>query len=312
LEDVVSTPQADGLLRSGTEVPFAQIESALAQAGQDSTASPASALTATVVVVGPRERLTTAAEALEVITDAEGIRAILISNGSNPAPTVRVAHHAIELNGLLPDYLNNAVAALRLSSLPTMVWWRGGTEEALDGVAALADRLVLDADDPAPEWARIDVLAGKAATSDLRWTRLTRWRALMAHFFDIPEVRAAAPAFQRLEIDGADRHAARLFAGWMKSSLQWKENVSIVLTDVPGGAAIERVRLGESRQELTLRLAASRTCVEAAVHVDGVSSACRTVSLGDQGLGALIAEELRVRSRDEAFERAVRAAGEIG
>jgi len=35
------------------------------------------------------------------------------------------------------------------------------------------------------------------------------------------------------------------------------------------------------------------------------------VSLGNQGLAALIGEELRIRSRDLAFERAVAAVGGI-
>ena len=52
------------------------------------------------------------------------------------------------------DYLNNAVAALRLSSLPTAVWWRGGNPEMLEGVANLADRMILDAEEPADVWAR--------------------------------------------------------------------------------------------------------------------------------------------------------------
>ena len=94
-----------------------------------------------------------------------------------------------------PQFLNNAVAALRLSSLPTLVWWRGGSVDALEGVAELADRVVLDDDQPEATWARAVTLFEDSAFSDLRWARLTEWRALMAHFFDIPEVLAAAEIF---------------------------------------------------------------------------------------------------------------------
>lgn len=281
---------------------FADIEPALAGAAS----TPGLALTATIVVVGPAERMAPAADALRQLTDV-GVRAILISNGAQPTPTIEVTENTVVLDGLKPDYLNNAVAALRLSSLPTLVWWRGGSPDVLDGLADLADRLVLDADDPSPIWPRVAALVERTAVSDLRWTRLTRWRALMAHFFDIPEVRAAAAGFHRLQIDGADVHAARLFAGWLSASLRWKNNVTVSFRETPGPASIERVELGDGAQDLTLKLAPSATCVETTARVEGHAGAARIVSLGDQRLAALIGEELRIRSRDLAFERALSA-----
>lgn len=296
------------LLPLGTEVPFSEIEAALGRRGQDDgKRAPGRALTATIVVVGAHPRLAEAAQAVEQLTDI-GVRAILISDGTNPAPTVRVLDHAIALEGLRPDYLNNAVAALRLSSLPTVVWWRGGTPEVLDGLADLADRLVFDVEEPAAVWARASMLAERTATSDLRWTKLTRWRALMAQFFDIPEVRVAAGSFRRLYIEGADLDAARLYAGWLSSSLEWTSNVAVELRARPGGASIERIEFGDADQMLTLCLGASGTCIETDARVQGHAAASRVGSLGDQGLAALIGEELRIRSRDLAFERAVAAA----
>lgn len=296
------------LLPLGTEVPFSEIETALGRRGQyDGKRAPGRALTATIVVVGTHARLAEAAQAVEQLTDI-GVRAILISDGTNPAPTVRVLDHAIALEGLRPDYLNNAVAALRLSSLPTLVWWRGGSPEVLDGLADLADRLVFDVEEPAAVWARATTLAERTATSDLRWTKLTRWRALMAQFFDLPEVCVAAASFKRLYIEGADLHAARLYAGWLSSSLGWTSNVAIELREHPGGAAIERIEFGDADQGITLSLGASGKCIETAAHVQAHAGASRVGSLGDQGLATLIGEELRIRSRDLAFERAVAAA----
>jgi glucose-6-phosphate dehydrogenase assembly protein OpcA len=299
------------LLEDGVEVPFEEIESAFGRAGvQEARRASGLALTATVVVVGPPERLTEAAGALTELTDI-AIRAILISYGASPTPVVRVLEHAVALEGLTPRYLNNAVAALRLSSLPTLVWWRGGPPQLLDGLADLADRLVLDAEDPKPVWARVGAIAERSATSDLRWTRLTRWRALMAHFWDIPAVRAAAPGFDRLRIEGSDIDAARLYAAWLVSSLGWTP-ATLEVRERQGAAPIECVELGDGEQSLALRTAASRTCVETAARVAGhAGEVSRIVSLGDQGLCALIAEELRIRSRDLAFERAVAAVGGI-
>ncbi len=302
-------PRDTSLLPDGAEVPFAEI---------DGRGRPGRALTATVVVVGPRDRLAAAADALKELTT--GVRAILISAGDNVSPAVRVSDRVVAIEGLRPAYLNNAVAAVRLSSLPTLVWWRGGSPDTLEGLAELADRLVLDAEDPLPVWTRVATRFEETAVSDLRWTRLTRWRALMAHFFDIPEVRTSASRFRRLRIEGSDPHMARLFAGWLSSSLNSSGHSSgmepggieiDLLPEGTSGAPIARVRLGDGEQELSLGLASNGTCVETAIRVQGHTEASRIVSLGNQGLAALIGEELRIRSRDPGFERALAAAARL-
>ena len=263
---------------------------------------------ATIVIVGGPDRLKEGAAALERAGDAASVRAILISTGDDPAPDIRHADHAIVVEGLHPRFLNNAVAALRLSSLPTLVWWRGGDPERLEGLATLADRVVLDPVDPEPVWSHAMPLLERSAFSDLRWTRLTRWRALMANFFDMPEVRSST--FTRLAIAGSDPHAARLFAGWMQGSLERGEHLAFEHQHV-AGPAIQSIRLG-GEHDLVLQLAGSGTCVEAAARYGDRADALRTVSLGDQDLPALIAEELRVRARDHAFERALGGALKIG
>jgi glucose-6-phosphate dehydrogenase assembly protein OpcA len=306
MEDAVSAARAE-LLPGATEVRFDKIQSAAA----GWTSGPAAlALTATAVVIGPRDAVAEAADALVSMTDTVGLCTILISNDPASAATVRASQRAIALEGLSSEYVDNAVAALRLSSLPTMVWWRGGDPEKLGDLAVLADRLVLDAADPLPGWALVPALVEKTACSDLRWTRLTRWRALMAHFFDIAEIRAVAPSLRTLEIAGSDRHAARLFAGWLVSSLRWQGRVTLAPAVEGVSAPIQRVRFGDGDQLLTLELARG-SCVEAVVHLHGLPDISRTVSLGDQGLRALIAEELRIRARDLPFEQALRAAGDI-
>lgn len=293
---------ADGgrLLPDGVDATFAGIEAAMAAARRTSPR----ALTATVVVIGAAERLREPAEALAELGDRGGVRAILIAEGASAKPVVCVSDHAVALAGLTPQFLDNAVAALRLSSLPTLVWWRGGSLDALERLAHLAERLVLDVEDPSFVWPRVPALSRMTATSDVRWTRLTRWRALMAHFFDVPEVAAAK--FRTLSIESADRHAARLFAGWLKSSLGWKDDeVRVELRDSPEGAPLRQVRLVDGGEELALSLVPGGTCVQTAAQIQGHGRASRTVWLGDQSLAALIAEELRIRSHDTAFERAV-------
>jgi len=68
---------------------------------------------------------------------------------------------------------------------------------------------------------------------------------------------------------------------------------------------IDEVRLADHEQELVIRLTPHRTCLETRVSVQGHRSASRLVSLRDQTLTGLLTEELRIRARDAAFERAL-------
>jgi hypothetical protein len=305
---------ADVLLPDGVDTSFAEIDKTMAhlmtggQAPIVKGRALASIATATVVAVGPRSRLVEAAVALKTHAQAGGIRAILIASGEETSLRVRVTATEIALEGLRTQFVNNAVGALRLPSLPTLVWWRGDDPGQTEDIARLADRLVLDSVDPAPVWALVDTLVKEAPVSDLRWTALTRWRALMAHFFDMPGVAAAATKFTRLHVTGADRAAARLFAGWLGAASGARE--AKITVEEQGRTPVDAVTFGSDRDELSLRRLPNSSCVEGHARIDG-REASRIASLGDQNLTALIAEELRVRSRDVAFEAAARAAGAI-
>jgi hypothetical protein len=297
------------LLPGALELPFAEVETTLARlagARQAGRSAPV-ALTATIVVVGERERLVEAADVLKVIAERGGVRGILISIGGDPTPRARVVPHAIALEHLRLEFVNNAVAAFRLSSLPTLVWWRGGSIDALDGLAQLAERVVLDTDPPDPGWTRALALFERTAVTDVRWTRLTRWRALMANFFDIPAICDAASQFTTLRTVGSDRASARLFAGWLESALEWRGRVAVEIEVKPGAAPLEFVQLAGGGRALTLTAVSHRRCVEACLEENSRMSVSRVVPLADERLPALLAEELRVRSRDVAFERALRA-----
>ncbi|MEO6213603.1 MAG: OpcA/G6PD domain-containing protein [Vicinamibacterales bacterium] len=264
------------------------------------------ALTATIVVVGPPERTREALDVLHAIARRASVRNILITLGDNPEPEIRTEGDVVTIEGLVPRYLNNAVARLRVSSMPLLAWWRGGQRQELEDLAELVDRVALDSVDPREDWAVVDAIARMAAISDLRWTRLTRWRSLMAQFFDTPETRASGLVFSTLKIAAGDAHAGRLFAGWLASRLPAGDRLNVTLTDVEGGATIESVTLSGGDTRLSLRLLANRDCIESAVAQDGQVTASRIGPAGDERLEALLGEELRVRSRDVAFEEALR------
>jgi glucose-6-phosphate dehydrogenase assembly protein OpcA len=198
------------------------------------------------------------------------------------------------------------MSTTRLSSLPTVVWWRGGRPDTIDTVADLADRIVLDEPNPEEIWRRAVTLFDQTAFSDVRWAVLTQWRALMAQFFDIPEVRAARSTFTNLKIACADTVSARLFASWLTSTLEFAKGFTVDIREVRGEPVMVEARLGDPEQELVLRLSSGK-CLETSVSVMGHRSASRVVSLSDVTPERVLAEELRVRARDLAFERALRA-----
>src|SRR4051812_42064568 len=306
----MSAKAATLLLPSGRDVPFAEIEVTLARLvrdGQRRKRSPARALTATVVVVGTVERLVAAADALEQLGEV-GVRAILISEGTHTAPIARVTENSIAIAGLSPRFLNNAVAALRLSSLPAAVWWRGGSVEALDDIADLADRLILDVESPADVWSRANTFFEQTALTDMRWTRLTRWRSALAHMFDLPQVREVTGQFNAVSIAAPDREAARLFAGWLKTRLGWRDNAGIRIESAadsgPGvDTPLMRVSLAAPSLSISLEVKDTATCLLASIDSDEASA--RVIPLGDGSLSSLIGEELGIRTRDLAFEQAL-------
>jgi glucose-6-phosphate dehydrogenase assembly protein OpcA len=310
MEDVVtrSTPGADA--HAGERVvPFTKISAAMAR-GVCQDAAAMRGLVATLVAVGPDDRLADATETLRALGDAGTVRGILISPGDNPSPSARVAGNTVWLPGIKSPYVNNAVAALRLSSLPTLVWWRGGSDDLLPGLADLADRIVLDDVEPQRSWQRAAQLFDSSAFSDLRWARLTQWRALMAQFFDLPEVRAASREFTRLHMRSCDPMAARLFAAWLTSSIQFADRFRVDIDEAASdehGSPLREVTLGNGKQSLAITLASGPPWVETSVSVRGHRSVSRVVSLVNLDRTALMTEELRIRARDLALERALKA-----
>jgi glucose-6-phosphate dehydrogenase assembly protein OpcA len=294
------------VIADAVDVPFSKIAETMARgACRDAGATPMRALLATMVAVGPADRLRGAAGALQALADAGTVRGMIISEGDNPAPSAQVAGNTVALHGLKTHYINNAVAALRLSSLPTLVWWRGGRPDTLDGLANLADRVVLDEENPERIWARAAALFDRSAFSDVRWARLTQWRALMAHFFDVPEVQAVSADFNELAVRARDPFSARLFAAWLTSSIRFDHELKLQIAQA-AKEPIEEIRLTNHGQELVLRLGGAR-CIETAVSVHGHQRMSRVVSLHDASDAGVLTEELRIRARDLAFERTVHA-----
>ena len=261
---------------------------------------------ATVVAITTETLIGETSQALQTLRSRTAVRTILITLGDQAQPPVDRSDDATIIHGLLPPFVNNAVAALRLSSLPSLVWWRSPEADLLPDLAELVDRIVLDVQEPAASWQQARQLRDLTSFSDMRWTRLTRWRGLMAQFFDLPDVRAAAGSYRTLSIEAADRDAARLFAAWMRARLLRGTDLAVSLSPAGGGTEpMSSITLHGESHQLGLRLLGNRTCVATTVRRADQPEAVRVVPLGDTSHVALLSEEMRVRSRDIAFEAAL-------
>jgi glucose-6-phosphate dehydrogenase assembly protein OpcA len=272
---------------------------------------PARTYTATIVAICPADRSEETKSALRGLHTRTGVRPIVVTLGDRAEPPLNDEAGAIVIDGLTPRYLNNVVAARRLSSLPAIAWWRGGDPSVLDGLAALVDRLVMDSIDPRQDWAAALPLLDVTAFADLRWTRLTRWRNLMAQFFDVPAIRTAAEGFSRLEVVAGDASTAQLFAGWLSARLPSGPRLEVATQNASGPHAMVSATLSGPVHRLELRLTPNGTCVHSSIDGGSLPTAARTVSLGDQSPASLLEEELRIRARDTGFEQALRFAAGV-
>lgn len=261
---------------------------------------------ATVVAITTEPLLDETSLALQTLRARTAVRTILITLGNNPQPPVDRTDDATTIHELLPQFVNNAVAALRLSSLPSLAWWRHPEADLLGEIARLVDRIVLDVPDPALSWEQARKLRDHTSFSDVRWTRLTRWRSLMAQFFDLPDLRSAAASFTTLEITATDVDAARLFGAWMRARFSQEPALRVSISrSQDGHAPLTAVTLRSDSRRLDLRVLPNHTCVRTAIERDGKADTVRVVPLGNMTHVALLAEEMRVRSRDVAFEQAL-------
>lgn len=255
-----------------------------------------------VAIVSGGTRRTTVETLSELSLPA--VRTVLISLGERPDAAPRDEAGTTVIDDLQPRYLNNAIAYARLSSLPTAAWWRSGDPAMLPEVATLVDRLIIHVDDPSSCWAYVPELARVTSVSELRWARLTRWREQFAQLFDMPDV-AAVPRWEQLVIAGSDPYDARLLAGWFRSRLP--DGGRIRTTLLPGRKPFDSIMLEGQDATLELRLLPNGRCLRTTVQL-GERQETRIVPLGDRRPASLLVEELRIRSRDRAYEDAVREA----
>ncbi len=284
----------------------AKISAALLKARR-SAGSPAQGMVLTLIVVCDEEEYPNALEASTAAGREHPSRILLVVTGAGRTASVDAEVHigegtpgevvVIRMTGAVAAHPASVVRPLLLPDSPVVIWWPGKvpSNRAADELGQLAKRRMTDAASaPRP----LTALKARAhdyspGDTDLAWTRLTPWRALLAAALDQYPARIKTASVE----SEPNNPSADLLAAWLGSRL--KLDVELRHTDGPGLTA---VRLGTAAGDIAITrpdgLLASYT-------VPGQPE--RLVALKRRDFTELLSEELRRMDADDVFERALQA-----
>lgn len=201
----------------------------------------------------------------------------------------------LRLYGPLADHADSVVVPFLLPDTPVVAWWPGEPPAvpSQDPIGQLANRRITDASaSPSPAKALAQRHASYAdGDSDLAWSRLTPWRALLASALDQPPFEAVTSA----TVTGAAESASSdLLAGWLAI------NLGVPVKRVRGGEGIGSVQLDRRSGPVALVRPADSTAV-----LTQPGQPDRPVALARRQVRDCLAEELRRLDADEVYERAL-------
>ena len=197
----------------------------------------------------------------------------------------------LRLRGPLSHHVSSVVLPLLVPDAPVVVWWPGSAPDDVssDPVGRLAQRRITDAGAASRPMRSLDARrsAYAAGDTDLAWTRITPWRALVASALDEPfeKVLGASVSAQR------NNPSAVLLAGWM----QWGLGLPVDV-HVSRGPGITGVVMHTGRGDISISRPDGRV---ARMVRPGFPN--REAALQRRSIEALIAEELRRLDPDEIY-----------
>ena len=203
----------------------------------------------------------------------------------------------IRMHGAVAAHPASVIRPLLLPDSPVVIWWPGKApnNRAADELAQLALRRVTDAASaPRP----LVALKARArdytpGDTDLSWTRLTPWRALLAAALDQYPAKIKSVAVE------AERGnpSADLLAAWLHSRL----NVEVI-REISTGPGMTAARMTTASGDIAITRPDG---LLASYAVPGQPE--RLVALKRRNLTELISEELRRMDADEVYERTAKS-----
>jgi len=219
----------------------------------------------------------------------------------------------------LPD-LTAVVLPLTVPDLPVILWCRSPRIfhlPAFPQLAVIAQKVVLDSAAFGDSAAVLGEMSGAAAAgrllADLSWTRLTRWRELIAQIFENRGQLANLPLVTDIMIAhrAATPTTAYYLAAWLIDGIATTGARPRVQFRSDGGEPAWRLSRVEMRAPGSADAIASIALAErhaAEVRVGGLLNKALLPALTDY---ALMREELAIPGRDPVFERALAAASKL-
>ncbi|WP_433262525.1 glucose-6-phosphate dehydrogenase assembly protein OpcA [Actinosynnema sp. CS-041913] len=292
-----------------------QVNSKLVQLREEGGAVTLGRVLTLVIVTDDGAKTEDAVDAANDASREHPCRVIVVARGARKAAPrldaqIRVGGDAgasevivLRLYGELANEGASCVVPLLLPDTPVVAWWphEAPPVPALDPIGQLAQRRITDA---AAEKNPIKALDQRKASytpgdTDLAWTRLTLWRAMLASAFDLPPYEKVTEA----EVSGeADSPSTDLLAAWLAGALR----VPVKRSKAARGVGIVDVRLVRRSGEVEL------------VRPDGKvgtlsqpGQPARRVALQRREIRDCLAEELRRLDPDEVYELALKALGKV-
>jgi glucose-6-phosphate dehydrogenase assembly protein OpcA len=231
-----------------------------------------------------------------ILGDARGIPHMHAQVGIGQGWTGETA--VIRLRGEVVKHADSVVLPLLLPDSPVAIWWAtdAPTDPAADSLGRLAQRRITDAASVTrgKQQAMRSLCAAYApGNTDLAWTRLTPWRALLAAALDQYEttVTSASVTAERIS------PSADLMVTWLADRL--KVRVQRISSGGPGITEIAmETKLGPIRIS---RLDGKLATISSPDRPD------RPIALKRLEIPALLAEELRRLDEDDVYAAVARS-----
>lgn len=265
--------------------------------------SPAMGMVMTLIIVVPEEDAEEAMSAAKRASREHPSRVLgVILGNARGAPSVNAQVGAgagwggetalIRLQGEVVKYAESVVLPLLLPDSPVAIWWptTPPDDPATDPLGALAQRRITDA--AAATRGRSTAMLHQCATyapgnTDLAWTRLTPWRALLAAALDQHHLKVTRCSVTAQRISPS----ADLLVAWLNDRL--RVPVERHGSDGPG---ITEVVMESKKGPIRISRADGRLAT-----FSSPDRPDRPVALKRRDLPELLAEELRHLDEDDVY-----------
>lgn len=271
--------------------------------------SPAMGMVMTLVIVLSEDDTDVAVEAAKQASREHPARVLAVIVGSGRgrgqiAADVKVGTGGwtgetalLHLTGEVTKHADSVVLPLLLPDSPVVVWWASDAPEdpATDPIGQLAQRRITDAAAVSRRKKRALVEQARAyapGSTDLAWTRLTPWRALLAAALDQDHGKITSAHI----VSEAISPSAELLGAWLAARL--KVEVTFGTSEGPG---ITDVALETKRGPIRIERQDGKLAT-----MISPDQPDRPVALKRRDLPELLAEELRHLDEDDVYAAAAK------